>query len=212
MTGRLGRRHQGKSLKRSTESRQELRTVVVFTEGKNSEPDYVNALKKLPHVVANVALSIEIFPQHGVPLTLVQMAKAQKREGEIDECWCIFDIEWPENHPNLKEAVDQARANGINLAISNPCFELWLILHYGHHGGWCDTSTAESKSRSLDGRPGKTIVDADSYMPRRFDAARRAEQLDRRHANDGTKFPHNNPSSGMYLFLRALEGEHPPGS
>ncbi|WP_204016851.1 RloB family protein, partial [Sphaerimonospora thailandensis] len=94
----------------------------------------------------------------------------------------------------------------INLAISNPCFELWLILHYRDCGAFVDTDSAESLSRSLDGRAGKTI-DPAVYMPLRKKAARRAGRLDMRHDQDGTKFPHDNPSSGMYKLLWRLEGE-----
>jgi hypothetical protein len=54
-------------------------------------------------------------------------SRAIEEEAEIDEFWCVFDVEWPRNHPGLLEAVQQAQANGIYLAISNPCFELWLM-------------------------------------------------------------------------------------
>ncbi|MEU7615178.1 hypothetical protein AB0B27_03565 [Micromonospora rifamycinica] len=62
---------------------------------------------------------------------------------------------------------------------------------------------AEKTSRSLDGRPGKSI-DASIYLPLRKQAARRAEQLEKRHEKDGTTFPEDNPSSGMHHLLRAL--------
>jgi predicted alpha/beta-hydrolase family hydrolase len=35
------RRRQGKPLRRRTAHRAELRTIVVFCEGRNSEPDYI---------------------------------------------------------------------------------------------------------------------------------------------------------------------------
>ncbi|RAY15257.1 RloB domain-containing protein [Actinomadura craniellae] len=205
MAPRGGRRG-GRSLKRTTGKRPELRTIVVFCEGVNSEPDYIRGLKKLPHVAANTALDLRIHPKQGVPLTLVKMAKEHKWDPEVDECWCIFDVEWPRNHPHLPEAVELARANGINLAISNPCFELWLILHYRNHSSFVDTDPAERLSRSMDNRSGKSI-DADAYMPLRKEAAQRAQLLDARHEQDGTRFPHNNPSSGMYKLLREIEGE-----
>jgi hypothetical protein len=47
-----------------------------------------------------------------------------------DEVWCVFDVD---EHPKLAEARDQANANGIQLAVSNPCFELWLLLHFQEH-------------------------------------------------------------------------------
>ena len=36
--------------------------------------------------------------------------------------------------------VASAGANGIRLAISNPCFELWLILHFQDHTAWLDNT------------------------------------------------------------------------
>lgn len=43
--------------------------------------------------------------------------RAMDEEAEIDEFWCVFDVEWPENHPGLMDAVEQARQNGVQLAV-----------------------------------------------------------------------------------------------
>lgn len=200
------RRRNGKPLKRTPGKRPELRTIVVFCEGANSEPDYVRALKQLTHVAENTALELRIHPERSVPLPLVRMAVQQKSDPEVDECWCIFDVEWPQNHPHLSEAKALAESNGVDLAISNPCFELWLILHFRDHHAYIDTAPSERLSRTLDGRSGKSI-DAALYMPLRKEASRRAERLNKRHERDGTAFPHDNPSSGVYKFLKAIEGE-----
>lgn len=195
-----------KNLRRSAGSRPERRTIMVFCEGVNSEPDYINGLKRLPNISANNALDLRIHPGKGVPLTLVERAVGFRDEPEIDELWCVFDVEWPKHHPNLKPAIQLARSNDINLAISNPCFELWLILHHRDHGSFINTGDAERLSRVLDGRPGKSI-DGDMYMPLRKEACRRARNLEKRHARDDTKFPDDNPSSGMFKFLASLERE-----
>lgn len=204
--GQHPRRRQAKPLKRVAGKRPELRTIVVFTEGSNSEPDYINGLKRLSHVAKDVALNLELHPEHGVPLTLVRLAMERKKDPEVDECWCLFDVEWPQNHPNLKAAVSRARDNGIKLAISNPCFEVWLILHHQDFNKFSSTNKVESSSRALDNRTGKSI-DTSLYIPLRKVAAKRAEILDARHEHNGTKFPNDNPSSGMYMFLRSLEDD-----
>lgn len=46
---------------------------MVFCEGVVSEPDYINGLKRVPAIRNNTAISIEIDPERGVPLTLVSM-------------------------------------------------------------------------------------------------------------------------------------------
>src|SRR5580693_9982740 len=125
----------GRALKRRVGIRRPRKTLLVFCEGERTEPEYLDALKRQPAVrdVAAVDLRVETGQGGSVPRTLVTMAatarsKALDEDSEIDEFWCVFDVEWPRNHPGLADAIQQARANGIQLAISNPCFELWLIL------------------------------------------------------------------------------------
>jgi hypothetical protein len=198
------RRRETKPLKRVTARRAEFRTIIVFCEGKKSEPDYINGLKKLPNIANRAALNLVLHPERGVPLTLVQMAIARKVDPEVDECWCVFDVEWQLNHPNLLQTVNLARSKNIKLAISNPCFEVWLILHHKDFTRHSNTNFVESESRKIDGRTGKSI-DASIYMPLREDAAHRAEKLAMRHEGNGTAFPNDNPSSSMFEFLRSVE-------
>ncbi|WP_320068369.1 RloB family protein [Micromonospora sp. RTGN7] len=176
----------------------------MFCEGEASEPDYINALKSLPGVRDNTAIRIEIDPKQGTPVTLVRRAVDRREDDEVDECWCVFDVEWPQNHPRLDEAVRLATTQGIRLAISNPCFELWLILHFRAQNAFLTTNEAERQSRILDGRSGKRI-DGTRYVEMRRDAARRATALGRRHADNQTPFPDDNPSSTFHELLAAIE-------
>lgn len=207
---RKDRRGSTRPLKRKVATRRPRKTLVVFCEGERTEPEYLDALKRQPSVreVAAVDLRVETGRGGSVPRTLVGMAAdARSRvidvEAEIDEFWCVFDVEWPRNHPGLEEAIQQARANGIKLAVSNPCFELWLILHFQDRGAWLDNNQARRLRRQLDGSGDKGL-DAAKYMFLAADATRRAAELDRRHLRDGTVFPHDNPSSGMHRLLAAV--------
>jgi len=47
------------------------------------------------------------------------------------------------------------------------------------------------------------------YLRLRDAACRRAEALDRRHVADGTRFPDDNPSSGMYRLVRSVTAVDP---
>ncbi|MDQ7906600.1 RloB family protein [Phytohabitans sp. ZYX-F-186] len=143
-----------------------------------------------------------------VPLTLVRAAveareRADREEGEVDEIWCVFDVEWPANHPGLREALDLAQRHDIRVAVSNPCFELWLVLHFQDWRAWLDNDGARRLRRSCDGQEDKGVIGR-SYMARRLAAVERAIVLDRMHARNGTAFPHDNPSSGMHLLVTAV--------
>jgi hypothetical protein len=110
--------------------------ILILCEGKVTEPSY---FRDFQHQEKNRLVDVVIDDEGGVPKTLVERAVARRKEAErearlqkdkylrYDEVWCVFDID---SHPNLPDARQQARANGIELAISNPCFELWLLLHF----------------------------------------------------------------------------------
>jgi RloB-like protein len=200
----VSRRNRAKDLRRRPGFRPERRTVIIFCEGEASEPDYLGGLKRLPEIHDRTMIDIEIDPAHGVPLTLVKRAIERGADDEVDQCWCVFDVEWPRHHPNLAQAVELAKRHGIGLAVSNPCFELWLILHLQEQTGFLTTAESERRSRLLDGRTGKRI-DPARYMPHRRTAAQRARALAERHAGNGTPFPKDNPCSTMSDLLVAIE-------
>lgn len=52
-----------------------------------------------------------------------------RREGPpaYDQVWCVFDRD---HHANIDQALDMAKANSIKIALSTPCFEVWLLLHF----------------------------------------------------------------------------------
>ncbi|MDR1431694.1 MAG: RloB family protein [Propionibacteriaceae bacterium] len=81
----MTKRRGGRPLKRKVGQRPELRTLVVFCEGKISEPNYINALIRIPEVADR--FFVRIATEHGVPLTLVEKAIARAKGEEVDECW-----------------------------------------------------------------------------------------------------------------------------
>jgi hypothetical protein len=196
-------RTEPKSLRRRVEQRRPRKTLLVFCEGARTEPEYLAAFRREPAVRAAAAVDIRIDQDSAgfKPLGLVRKAisardKAVREEGEIDEFWCVFDVEWPHTHPGLAEAVALAGGNGIRLAISNPCFELWLALHFADRDAWLDNAGARRLRCKHDGQQGKGL-DPALYMPRRSLAAARAAKLERRHVRNGTGLPDDNPSSGI---------------
>lgn len=204
----MGKKSRAKPLRRQVPFRTPRRTFLVFCEGERTETDYLKALKRQSAIreIASVDIRIDADTHGSAPLTLVKAAaEARERaDDELDEVWCIFDVEQPQNHPNLREAVSLARDSDVRVAVSNPCFELWLALHFGEHSRPLKTTEAIRLRQTYDKRNDKGL-DGSRYMPLRNDAARRARALDVRHEGNGTEFPNDNPSSGMYRFLEAVE-------
>lgn len=201
------------SLRREIATRAPRRTFRVYCEGRRTEPEYLEALKQEPAVrdVASVRIQVADNPQGAVPYTLVQAAAAfrsrvSEEAGEVDEVWCLFDVECPNEHPNLDAAVTLAEKSGVQVAISNPCFELWLALHFKSHREPLRTDEAVALRHDRDGTAETDKgVDGIMYMPKRYAAARHAQYLSNMHVRNGTHFPKDNPSSGMFRFLAAVE-------
>jgi hypothetical protein len=198
------RRDRAKGLKRKTEIVPVRTTFRVYSEGKSTEPEYVDALRRLPIIADRVSIDISIEASGASPMTLVEMACNAKRTGlDIDYFWCVYDVESPQPHPHLDRARDMAASNGVHLAISNPCFELWLILHFADQTAYLSTDDAVRRRGELDGSDGKHL-NPDLYMPAIQPAVRRAKSLAVKHALDGTRAHDDNPSSTFSEFVEQL--------
>ncbi|MEL7658824.1 MAG: RloB family protein, partial [Bacillota bacterium] len=85
-------------------------------------------------------VKVSIVDSHGktAPTQIVEKAiekreelrNRQEWEEDNDEIWCVFDTEDGSNELGLTEAYSKATNEVINLAISNPSFEYWYLLHY----------------------------------------------------------------------------------
>ncbi len=94
-----------------------------------------------------------------------------------------------------REAVAKAEANGINLAVSSPCIELWFVLHFDDQTAYIERQQAQSRARELLGCEKGLTNDALDTLAQRYDGARtRAIALDEKHTGDGSP-PRSNPSS-----------------
>lgn len=103
--------------------REERTQVLVVCGGKNTEPDYFRGLKKERR---NPAVRVVVERKGVDPVSLIRFA-AQKRDAlDCDQVWCVIDVD----EFDMSKAVAAATKSDVNLAISNPCFEYWLLLHF----------------------------------------------------------------------------------
>lgn len=186
------------------------REILVFTEGAKTEDGYLLPWRR----AYRGAVLLEIDPFHGVPQSLVERAVATKkaeardeRRGRgraHDEIWCVFDIN---SHPNVPEAVRLAETHGIGLAISNPCIELWFMLHFQDQTAYLNRHEAQSAALALLGC-GKVLTRAamDLLYEGYDDARDRAQRLDAKHDGDGSP-PGSNPSSSVWSLIEAIRAQ-----
>jgi RloB-like protein len=162
---------------------------------------------------ANPLVRVRLDDRGGDPKMLVERALELRREAEqearrlrddnveFDEVWCVFDVD---QHERLAAAREQARANGIHVALSNPCFELWLLLHFRDHTAHLDGKKAISLLRSHVKGYHKHVdflVFRDGYDS----AVDRAKNLERRGQSAGS--PDGNPSTSVYRLTERIREE-----
>ena len=111
------------NLSRRKPTREQFPVYLIVCEGSITEKQYFSDLRHHERI----ALDLE-FMTGGVPKTLVEQAVAAKKSKRgYDQIWVVFDVD---EHPKLAEAQQQARSNQLSVAQSNPCFELWALLHF----------------------------------------------------------------------------------
>lgn len=186
------------------------RSILVFTEGKKTEPVYLTHWYRLHR--EQVIVKVDDF--HGTPLPLVKQAVARKksdqraqRKGRGDaysEYWCVFDVD---EHPHIPQALDLAAAHEINVAVSNPCIELWFVLHYQDQYAAVERGAAQRMSAGLLHCEKKALMpEALTELASRYRAAReRAIALNRKHELDGSPC-RSNPSSGAWQLIDRIRG------
>ena len=201
-------RHTASNLKRRGPNREPKRRFTLFCEGAKTEPAYFTAIgRACPDTLIAVKDGV------GVPMTVAEQAAAEaesrkrgrkRRESfeEGDQVWAVFDRD---QHPRFNDAVALCKQHGIGVARSNPCFELWLILHERDHDKPCTRQDVQRELECLrpeyDKRRAKTPDCADMVC-RVEEAEERAEaQLRRREEEGATR---GNPSTTVFRLTRAI--------
>ena len=113
----------------------DARLFVIATEGAKTEVDYFNGLKlrlnssRVHPVVLERDKAGESSPAHVIKM-LDDFAR-QYRLLRDDKLWLLIDRDRRSWRPQEFALVArECKQKGYYLAASNPCFELWLLLHF----------------------------------------------------------------------------------
>ncbi len=193
-----------RSLQRKPPSRDERPRFLIVCEGEKREKYY---FEKMRSYYRYPEPAVEVVGKDGSgtnPKSLVKYAKVRKHE--FDAVWCVFDRD---EHEYFNEAIQQAKDNGINTAISNPCVELWFLLHFKDQRRHIERDAAKSALK-------KRIKDYDDDYEGVFQrihgdveaAKKRAKDLRATHERNGNAETEN-PSSSVDLLVDFLEIHKP---
>lgn len=172
--------------------------VLVVCGAESTEPQYLRGLKKWLH---RPSLKLEVKKKGGAdPGGLVRYAAKIRDHSYYDEVWCVTDVD----EYNLADAVAQAKRSGIQLAISNPCFEYWLLLHFEDCRAYME-KYEEVKPRLRRYVPGydKTSLHFNDFSSGVLEAVKRAE----RGCPDGWMAHEINPSTGIWRLVSQVTSD-----
>lgn len=197
------------SYDRQAGKRPPAQNILIVCEGAETEPNYFKSLReylKLPTV------NVKVKDRAGAPISVVKEAEAlvKKRQEDIrdgrtrlppfEAVWCVFDVENPHDNQSFNSAICSADQNAFQLAVSNPAFEYWYVLHF-------ELTTRpfangdELKDylrRHIPGyHPAKSVFY--DLVTSTLTAIRFAQRILDNHPQGDQRFP--NPSTGVHLLV-----------
>ncbi|HEY6327990.1 MAG TPA: RloB family protein [Blastocatellia bacterium] len=186
-------------LDRTVDHLRDTRLIVMATEGEQTEKQYFAMFR-------SSRIQVRVIPSDGglsSPRHVLERLDAYRNEFQIggdDELWLMIDVDrWGDR--NLSQVCSAARRKGYRLAVSNPCFELWIYLHFlDLTGAAMECSWYEQQIRAHHGSYNKSNLAVDALKPLAGDAIGRARDA----ANEGHLWP---ASAGTDVF-RVVEQVH----
>ena len=188
----------GQLLDRTVQNR-DARVFVVATEGAVDEPSYFTQLQRNGTIPAN-RIKLHLIPTphngrsdpEGVFDRLVTFTEDTRLLKE-DECWLVLDVDrWPK----LPVIAQFAKERSYGLAISNPCFEIWLLCHF-------PDASLDGSCQELKPRKGKLIAEIpiDERWPADSVAAARERARD---LDTWNSWMPDEPGTNVYKLIDAM--------
>lgn len=150
------------------EAFRDARLIVIASEGKDTERIYFKALAKEysnPRVHVHILERSVDEQNNSSPEHVLKQLNDYKSQYELevdDELWLVVDKDrWTEAMLSLV-ATECSKEVAMHMALSNPCFELWLLLHIEDVA----LLTPEEQKQWMENR--KKSKNADPYLKARL--------------------------------------------
>jgi hypothetical protein len=182
------------------------RVILIATEGEKTEPIYLDELKRRYRDVVTVIVSGGRDGESNPKRVLSRLFRERKKMAHWDHnrdgCWLVVDTDaWKADEK--EDILNEAKKDSVlHLAISNPCFEVWLFLHFREAWRGITAKRLESELAKTDclGRYEKNDYPVMPLMERTGEAIDRARKAD-------TSRPEGWPgeaSTRMYLLVEDI--------
>ena len=185
--------------------------ILVVCEGEVTEPQYFEEFRRW---CKNPRVAVHVEGRGGVPFTLVTKARDLRDQAEreaasekdenlrYEQVWCVFDFD---QHPRVPDARQMAKDNGLRLAMSNACFELWLLLHLRENPGAQHRHHLQDMLGELMPGVREKHLDFDLLIAGYDEAFRRAERLERDALAAGE--PARDPTTEVFHLTDSIDDD-----
>lgn len=195
--------------KRKENTRKEYKLFLVICEGRKTERIYFKDFR-----TRNNGIRIEAPHCSSTdPLNLTRFANKMRAVYDIDlkigdRVWCVFDVD-RNNDEMIKKAYKEAGKNKIDILLSNPCFELWYLLHFEFSTAYYTPAQAVQKLEKYIPDYRKNLSYFELLKPYLPKAVEHAQELNLFHKRNGTPLfsVGSNPSTQAFKFVQKIWSE-----
>lgn len=195
---------------RGSHTRERNKIILIATEGRNkTEKTYFREFNRMMN-----GIKITIATGNNTdPVGIVEDAKKTADNKGIDaasgdKLYAVFDTDF-DKIQQIQEARSIARENDINVILSNPCFEVWILLHFQY-----STHPFRSNNEVFDElikewpEYKKNISSFQSIQNKRETAITNAEKLIEFHQKSSTKpeIEYLNPATEVHELVKEIIG------
>lgn len=188
-------------------------TILVACEGEQTEPNYVNGFFKDLCTKRIISPQSYAFAphQHTDPCGVLKDLLSYKRNGlrseDFTQKWIFIDRDEIRTNcgsghtkENFNKAIADAKSKNVNVVWSNPCFEIWFLLHFEFRNTPVDRAELPAiLSKHLETEYRKNHPDMYSFLKPKFETAmNNAEKLLAKASNPSEA----NPATSIPIFFK----------
>lgn len=203
-----------KGTQRVENTRDERKAVILACEDSVSAPLYFNAIfddLKINHAIAASSLVIAKHT-HTDPLGVLQDLLNHSGYEDFDHQWIVIDRDEERTNggghtlENFNQAIAKAGGRRINVAYSNPCFEIWYLLHFEYRNTAIDRDELYQKlERNYQYKKNKLLI---LTQEQQNTAIKNAQKLIKswEDVQGATSPSTDNPSTTVHNLVKLLNG------
>ncbi len=182
--------------------------IFICCEDKKKAPDYFKEYLSFNRITESDVMIIQKFNTRSSPNHVLNRIEEFKKELKDDdnyfpedEFWLVVDVDrW---RSNLSQTIRECEQKEYLHAVSNPCFEIWFLLHYTD-GDIIDTNPSNYNKRSINITLNNHRLSGDQakdFFPKTEYAIANAEHIDISPEDRWTQ----NTGTRIYILMKELK-------